>query len=183
MPSKQNLEAFWKQGDGKLIKSYGDWLIAYGIMLGLVSAFFLLTSLSIISELAGYGIMLVGFYVFAMATSIYYINRGYAIRKTSLTPAQMSFTTTIILILMLSVLFWSSMSSDHKGAVAFGLLDLITFMETIKYKRKWHKSYVAAYSGKVKVDIKDDNRHNHKKEIKEAHALKNKKDEYEDDLL
>ena len=41
MAKSQNLEAFWEQNDGKLIKGYGKWLIAYGILLGLISAFFL----------------------------------------------------------------------------------------------------------------------------------------------
>ena len=179
----KKLEEFWESNEGKLIKGYGKWLIAYGIIVILVSAFFV-ESL----EYSGQAMLVVLYYLGSIAVSIYYINRGNAIKKMALSPSQIQSASTAVIVLQIFFAIWTVILSGGAVKILFGLLDVITLLDAIRYKRNGHKAYLAAYEGKnLASSVKSNPRQTEPQTKDESKAeIKSKAkpiEEYEDDLL
>ena len=154
--TKTELEEFWKQNDGKLIKGYGKWLIAYGIIIALVCAFwifYIITQLKGL-ELTGLGIAVVTFYFACICSAIYYAYVGESIAKGKFSPNKIQgASTAVIALVLITAACQVFLTSQLGGAttVVFGILDIITLTDSIRYKSRWHRAYQDFYSGNTEV--------------------------------
>lgn len=188
----KKLEEFWESNEGKLIKGYGKWLIAYGIIVILVSAFFLFYAISKLSveslEYSDQAMVVVLYYLGSIAVSIYYINRGNAIKKMALSPSQIQSASTAVIVLQIFFAIWTVILSGGAVKILFGLLDVITLLDAIRYKRNGHKAYLAAYEGKNLASFTKSNPRQIEPQTKDESKAETKSkakpiEEYEDDLL
>lgn len=159
--AKKSIEHFWKQNDGKMIIGYGKWLIAYGIIEGLVTFFLLVFTVLVSSNpeafdrLAGVMPIVIIAYALNIAMSIYCINRGSAIRKTELPPSRIYRTSTVVIIFIIVLALLWFLVNRSASTVILGILDIIVLVDSIRYRTRYHKVYSAVYNGEKNIDSKD----------------------------
>ena len=185
--AKTGLEEFWNQNDGKLIKSYGKWLIAYGIIIALVCAFwifYIITQLKGL-ELTGLGIAVVTFYFACICSAFYHVYAGENIAKGKFSPNKIQgASTTIIALVLITAACQVFLTSQLGGAitVVFGILDIVTLVDSIRYKSRWHRSYQDFYSGNTKVTKSSSSNKNKDKKPSKDKKNTDVEDEYDDGL-
>lgn len=157
--TKAELEEFWKQNDGKLIKGYGKWLIAYGIIVALVCAFWIFYIITQLRgyELTGLGIAVITFYFACICSAIYYTYAGESIVKGKFSPNKIQgASTAVIALVLITAACQVFLTSQLGGAttVVFGIIDIVTLVDSIRYKNHWHKAYQDFYDSNTKTSGK-----------------------------
>lgn len=148
--AKAELAKFWEQNEGKLIKSYGKWLIAYGVIIAIACAFWIFYILMQTRglELTGLGVGVLVFYFACICSAIYYIYAGIKIKSENFSPTQIRNTSTAVITLVLITIACQVFLNAQLGGtttVVFGILDLITLIDSFRYKSRCHEAYENFY--------------------------------------
>ena len=187
--AKIDLNEFWEQNDGKQIKSYGKWLIAYGIIVALACAFWLLYLIGQTRdyELTGLGIAVIFFYIACICSAIYYIYAGRGIVKGLFTPNKIQGASTAVISLVIITAICQLLLTIQLGGtvtIVLGLLDIITITDSVRYKKNLHKAYLDFCNGETKASKRtsNENKEESSEDKKDVEDKSDDEDEYDDGL-
>lgn len=178
---------FWDNDDGRLIKNYGTWLMFYGII---CTISLMLNLFVCITNNFYFGVL---WDLVLLSANIFFIIRGFLIRSKKLAPQQILNTSTfslafiIIACVILLLINISAGSLSAYGSI-IGFLDIITIIDSVRYRRNWHAPYVEYYNTKHHIVEKiTEEKPAEEKVPKNKQAAKSaplvESDAYEDDLL